>query len=404
MYLTKEEEKMLSGEYGPGIQKSMEILTAIGEINKATKMIKIESSHISGSSYKEAGDTGIRLLELMSTSHVQVPTTLSSIGIDTDRWKEMKIPQYYVNKQFKMLDLYKKIEIVSTCTCTPYLSGNVPRFGQHIAWTPSESIITANSLFGAMTNRESDVTALASAICGRTPEYGYHLKENRKGEVLVKVESDLRDISDYGVLGYHVGKIVGSKNPVFQGLPQYLNVEQLKLLGASLATSGAVALYHILGVTPEALTTDVKKDVKEKITVDKNDITRTYELLSSSADEKIDIVSIGCPHCSIEEIRYVSALLQNRKVAKGVCLWVCTSPAVKAIADKMGFTETIQKAGGMLLSGVCPHAMPNEIYETKTVATNSPKAAHYVPELCGVPVHFGNTRKCIDAAISGRWS
>jgi predicted aconitase len=382
----------------------MEILTAVGEINNATEMVKIESSHISGSSYKEAGDAGIKLLRFLSAARVRVPTTLSSIGIDVQEWKRMRIPRHYASKQYEMLKLYEKIGIISTCTCTPYLSGNVPRFGQHLAWTPSESIIAANSQFGAMTNRESDVTALASAICGRTPMYGYHLKENRKGQILVKVESDLDDVSDYGALGYYVGKIVGSENPVFEGLPSYLGVEELKSLGAALATSGAVALYHIPGVTPEALTADVKKGVHETTTVGKKEIEETYEILSSSAAEKVDIISIGCPHCSIGEIRSISAALRNRKVAKGVSLWVCTSPAVKAIADKMGFTHTIDRAGGMLLTGLCPHAMPNEIYGTKTVATNSAKAAHYIPELCGVSVHFGNTRKCIEAAISGRWS
>ena len=395
---------MLDGEYGLAVQKSMQILTAIGDINNATQMIKIRSSHISGSSYKEAGDAGIKLLEILSASSVKVPTTLSSIGIDIDQWKEMKIPQYYASKQFKMIDLYSKMGIIVTCTCTPYLSGNVPRFGEHLAWTPSESIVAANSQFGAMTNRESDISALVAAICGRTPEYGYHLKENRIGEILIKVDSDLKDISDYGAVGYYVGKLVGTKNPVFEGLPKFLNLQQLKFLGASLATSGAVALYHILGVTPEALKMDVRRGIEEKISVGKSAIKETYELLCSSKEEKVDIISIGCPHCSIEEIRYIAALLQNKKINKAVFLWICTSPAVKAIADRMGLTAIIQKAGGRLLSGVCPHMMPNEIYESKIVATNSAKAAHLVPKLCGAYVHFGNIRRCIDAAISGRWS
>lgn len=388
MYLTREEEKMYAGEYGPAVEKSMEILVALGDIYGAEGMVEIVSAQISGVSYKTIGEAGLEYLNDLASegAQVQVPSTLNPAGVDLDQWKSLGFPEEFTRKQLLIVEAYRKMGISTTCTCTPYLVGNVPPVGSHIAWSESSAVCYANSVLGARTNREGGPGALSAAICGRTPNYGYHLDQGRVPNLLVDVETPLAG-SDYGALGYLVGKAVGNGVPYFklqdkqQIKPQ---VNQLKALGAALASSGAVALYHMENTTPEYREVLAHIGNLEKLTITRNDLDNTREKLSTA--QKPDLVCLGCPHASLEEIKEVALKLDGKKLANQ--LWVCTSISVKAASNRMGYTEMIEKAGGHVVCDTCMVVAPIEDMGFKVIGVDSAKAANYVPSMCGLDVVF----------------
>lgn len=256
MRLTDEEKRMLDGGQGTAVCKSMEILVALGEIYDAERMVPVQSVHMPGSSIVVAGEAGTSLVEEMSASVERFAafTTLNPCAIDRAQWQALALREEEVEPQLRLTRAYEKMGGISCHTCTPYFIGNVPRMGEHIAWGESSAVAYANSVLGARTNREGGPSALASAITGRAPAYGFHLDENRRGHLLVEVATAIQRFYDYGNLGYYVGTIAQEKVPVFAGIPPSATPDELKILGAALASSGAVALYHAVGVTPEAHT------------------------------------------------------------------------------------------------------------------------------------------------------
>jgi predicted aconitase len=396
MYLTREEEKMYRGDYGPAVEKSMEILVALGDIYGAEGMVEIVSAQISGVSYKTIGDAGLEYLEELAHegAKVKVTSTLNPAGVDLDNWKDLGFPEEFTKKQLLIVEAYRKMGISTTCTCTPYLVGNVPPIRSHIAWSESSAVCYANSVLGARTNREGGPGALSAAICGRTPNYGYHLDEGRVPNLLVEVETSLKG-SDYGALGYQVGKAVGSGVPYFKLTHENQekpSVNELKSLGAALASSGSVALYHVENTTPEYQ--DVQKDVDnlDTLSITTEDMTETRAKLSISAN-KPDLVCLGCPHASLEEIKEVSDGLKDRILTND--LWVCTSISVKAAADRMGYTKIIENAGGHVVCDTCMVVAPIEEMGFNVIGVDSAKAANYVPSMCGLDVVFDDWKNLI---------
>ncbi|HHT19782.1 MAG TPA: DUF521 domain-containing protein [Methanobacterium sp.] len=396
MHLTREEEKMYQGEFGPAIQKSMEILVALGDIYRADGMVEIVSAQISGVSYKTIGEAGLEYLEDLASegAQVKVPSTLNPAGVDLDNWEKLGFPEEFAKKQQLIVEAYREMGISTTCTCTPYLVGNVPPLGSHVAWSESSAVCYANSVLGARTNREGGPGALSAAICGITPNYGYHLDEGRIPNLLVEVETPLKG-SDYGALGYLVGKTVGNGIPYFKlksRKQEKTSVNNLKALGAALASSGAVALYHVEKITPEYQTVNVNLGELEKISITSVDIAETRDQLSMYKD-KPDLVCLGCPHASLEEIQEVAKILKGKTLANE--LWVCTSISVKAASDRMGYTKIIEKAGGQVVCDTCMVVAPIEEMDFKVIGVDSAKAANYVPSMCGLDVVFDDWENLI---------
>ena len=393
MYLTKYEENILDGEKGEVTERLFRLLVRLGEIYGADKMIPIGSVQVAGVSYKSISDPGLAFLEDIASkgAKVQVLTYLNPAGMDLENWKNLGFPKDFAKKQLQIMDAFKKMGIVITSTCTPYLAGNLPRFREHIAWSESSAVSFSNSVIGARTNREGGPSALAAAICGVTPNYGLHLWENRQPNYEIKVDADLNFNSDFGALGHIVGKIVKNKIPFFSGIKN-ADTDQLKSLGAAMAASGAVAIYHVENLTPEA--DSVEKNGLEKITIDKDDIDKSYEDLSSG--KKPDIVILGCPHASLREISRLSDKLEGRKLKKPV--WICTSRMVKEAAERMGYNEIIAKAGGSIVADTCMVVSPIEKMGYKTTGVNSGKAANYLPGFCKQKVCFSN----IDNLLEGQ--
>ena len=395
VYLTREQEKMLNGEHGEIIERMMRLLVRLADIYNADKMIPIGSAQIAGVSYKSIGDPGLEFLEDMAGkgAKVRVLSYLNPAGMDMVQWRALGFSEDFAKKQIRIMDAFQKMGIVVSATCTPYLAGNLPRYREHIAWSESSAVSFANSVIGARTNREGGPSALAAAICGITPNYGLHLDENREPNALINVEAKLEYQSDYGALGYTVGKLVKNKIPFFRGIPDNVDTDQLKSLGAAMAASGAVALYHVENVTPDA--DKVNKKGLEKITITDEDLRETYEKLNTGEDP--DIIIIGCPHASIREIRRIADKLQGKKVRKP--LWICTSRVIRDLAEKIGLLDVIEKAGANIVADTCMVVAPIEKMGYKTTAVNSGKAANYLPGFCKQNVVFQNIDELVRRAI-----
>lgn len=392
MFLTKEEQEMCDGEYGETIRKSMDILVALGDIYGASGLVDITSAQVSGVSYKTIGDAGLEYLQDLArdgSGKATINASLNPPGTDLDNWEELGFPRDFAIKQNEIVDAYADLGISKTCTCTPYLVGNVPRYRDHVSWSESSAVAYVNSVIGARTNREGGPAALAAAIVGKTPLYGFHLDENRKANLVVNVTTELNG-ADFGALGYIIGKVVGGGVPYFK-LQNAPNNNNLKTLGAALASSGSVALYHMENITPEYELAG-EEDVEDIMFISDKEIAETRESLSTT-DREIDLVCLGCPHASLEEIKEVAAIVQGKTIKNK--LWICTSVSVKATADRMGYTQIIESAGGNVVCDTCMVVAPIEDMGFEIIGVNSAKAANYVPSMCGLDVVYDDVENLV---------
>ena len=395
MQLTKYEEDMYNGEYGEGKAECMEILVSLGKIYDAEKMIPITSAQVSGVSYKTIGDAGLDfVVDLGKKADVTLETMLNPAGVDIENWQELGFSKEFTDKQIDIINGYESIGVMSTCTCTPYLIGNTPMLNEHVAWSESSAVCYVNSVIGARTNREGGPSALLAAIVGRTPYYGNHILENRVADMIFNVDYDFVNEAEIGALGYYVGQIVNDKKPYFR-INKNPGRNNLKTLGAALASSGAVSLYHVENVTPEADYSRCHDSFEEleTVTVDKNMIEETLEQLTTT-DKIPDLVCLGCPHASISEIQEVANLVKDKKLTKD--LWICTSKAIKSISKQCGYLDIIEKAGGKIVSDTCMVVAPIEELDYAVIGVNSAKAANYVPNMCKLDVVYDTVENLIN--------
>jgi predicted aconitase len=406
--LTAEEEAMLAGEAGPGVQKAMEIVSALGRIYGAADLVPVASVQVSGVSYKNLGDAGLAFLESWAAqgAEARVPATLNPAGMDLSAWRALGFSASFARQQQRVVQAYTALGVEPTCTCTPYLVGHSPSFGQHIAWAESSAVSYANSMLGARTNREGGPSALAAAITGRTARYGLHLEENRRATALVQVRCPIRTEADLGALGYLAGRELRNAVPYFRGLAPLAEghgagLVGWKTLGAAMAASGAVALYHVEGITPEARAGQALAPAPGARTLIVDDLSPAYESLNGPADQ-IDLVSLGCPHASLDELRAVAGHLAGRRVKAS--LWITTARATRDEADRAGLVATIEAAGGRVVADTCMVVAPVHELGFRSLATNSAKMAFYAPAHSGLQVRFGPLEQCLQAALTGRWS
>jgi predicted aconitase len=398
MHLTKAEERMLSGEEGYAVRKSMEILVALGDIYGAESLIRVGSVQVAGVSYHNLGDAGLEFLkELAKDGKVKVLTTLNPAGMDLENWRQLGISPAFAEKQNMVIESFEKMGILVSCTCTPYLIGNLPRYGEHIAWSESSAVTFANSVIGAKTNREGGPSALAAALVGKTPCYGLHLDENRVPDIQVKVDANLVKFSDWGALGYSVGKKAENKIPYITGVKD-AEVDELKSFCASVVTYGAKPLFYMQDITPGA---EKHQPPKDTVTIEDGDIRDAYDDINDEVTD-IDFVCVGCPHCSIKEIENIAKLLEGRKVAEDTEFWVATSRFAKQLADKRGYTQLIEQAGGKFACDTCMAVAPLK-GRFKSVATTSAKGCYYSRHN-KMLTKMGSLEECVKAAVTGKWS
>jgi len=375
MKLIPEEQSMLDGELGIATQKAMQILVALGTIYEAEVMLPVASVQIAGVSYDNLGDAGLEFLsEMARDGKVRVLTTLNPAGMDTENWQSLGIPADFAKKQFEVIQTFARMGVVTTCTCTPYLAGVLPRTGEHIAWAESSAVCYANSVLGARTNREGGPSALAAALTGRTPAYGLHLDDGRVPGLSVEVKAPLQGTFAFGALGMALGgklEATGVRTiPYIRGVGD-ASLEELKSLCASLATYGGAALFHMQGITPEAAG---YAPPDETIIIDQSDLDAAMRSMNSDEGEAVDFVSLGCPHLSIREIARIADLLEGQRVKK--TFWITTARPTKQLADRLGYSAIIEASGAQFAADTCCVVAPIR-GRFKVMATDSAKACYY---------------------------
>ena len=385
MYLTKAEERTLDGEYGWANQIAMRILVKLGDLFDATKLIPVQSAHLSGVSYKHLGDAAIEFLGELASNGGKAKThsTLNPASFDP-KYLVNRFSKERFNRQQRILELYKQMQIQPVLTCTPYYIQE-PKSGEHLSWAESSAVIYANSVLKAWTNREGSPSALASALIGKTPNYGVHQPENRMPSVLVKIETKFRTEADFGALGIHLGRLLKDRIPAFQGL--HGSETELKQLGAAMASSGMTALFH--------LTAQKNKEKLETITVEASDIREATASLFTT-DKTPNLVFVGCPHCSMNEIAKIASLLKSKKVRKDVELWICTSKHVREKTKRQ--VEVIERSGGHVLCDTCVLVTWIRDLGFERLVTNSAKTAFYAPTLNEVDATLKPLKHCIETA------
>ncbi len=409
MHLTDEEKRILDGAFGEPQRIALNVLSKLGEAYGADRMIEIASAHIVACSYQIAGEAGIEIYSKLveQGARVKVRTTSDPGSIDFARWRAFRTPTEYAERQIKIAELLGKLGVIPTWTCTPYTTFNVPKFGEHLGWSESSAVVFANSVIGARTNRLAAYIDVCAALVGKVPRFGLHLPERRRGEVLFELAPDLADDFEdhfFPVLGYLVGQTVGDRIPVISGIGR-ATFDQLKAFGAASAASGSVALYHIVGITPEARTLEEAfggRAPAEHIAVGRAEIDRTLEQMSTGKADAVDVIGLGCPHASIDQLRRYAALLEGKRVHSGTELWICANTVVEEMARKMGYVDTIEAAGAKLLVGTCHNDCPLGAWNFRRLATDSGKFAYYTPTTVGTECIFTSTEACIEAALTGR--
>jgi len=405
MFLTKEEEKMLDGEYGEATRLAMRLIVKVGEALGAQKLININSAQVSGVSYKNIGDPGIQFLEdlVRLGGKSKILSTLNPAGMDIKNWEKMGITKNFAEKQLKIISLYMQMDILPTCSCIPYLIGNSPKYKEHVAWAESSAVTYANSVLGARTNREGGPLALASALTGKTAFYGLHMEENRFPTHYIVLKTELRHPADYSILGYVVGKKIKTGVPLFSNPRTPPDTECLKSLSAGLATSGSISIFHIEDYTVEAIIKNIQlqneKTNMEKIILEEEDIKSVFEeyALTSSPD----LIYIGCPHASIQEIGKIAKTLKNRKIKRNIEFWVGTAANIKILADRAGYTDIIEKSGGKVLTDTCVVVSPLKTLGFRKILTNSAKACYYLTSLERLEVGITTLEEALKIAIEG---
>jgi len=399
--LTSEQNDMLNGVQGEAIAYSMRIQTGMGRVFGAGRMVPITRAHVALSA-QDADLWFVEKLLGMGGRCLIAPTVNPSIDLAYLNQHLAGIPNEGMDIVSRTNEAYKKIGAVLSFDCTPYLQQNVPAFGEVIGFSESSATPYVNSVIGARTNRESSQSALCAAITGLVPEYGLLLDENRRAEILVDVRAKIKDDFDYQLLGWCYPLVHnGPEIPAFVGIEERATPEGFMNFGAQLNTSGAVGLYHVVGITPEApdeKTAFGGKPPKRKVTIGDDDLDRVRRKICG-APGKIDFAMFGCPHLTIRQVADIARICDGRKFA--VDVWILTSSLTKELAQRMGFQEIINRSGGHIVADTCIDVPPCwHPYYGRSGVTDSPKCAYY-NEIRKIDFRIRPLESAIEAAIAG---
>jgi predicted aconitase len=377
MYLTKYQERLLAGEKGNAIAKMMNLVVKIGEVNNADKLIQVENAQIAGVSYHTVGDAIFSFFDLLSSDDVEVsvPSWLNPAGMDRSRWKEMGVKADFADKQFEIIKNYEKMGINITLTCTPYLIGFAPSYGDHLAWSESSAVTMANSFFGARTNREGGPSSLASAITGFTANYGMHEDENRVPKTLVEINSEMKSLSDFSVLGYWYGETFGDSIPLFSNLNSF-SIDEAKMLSSAIAASGSVPLFHVEAKTPEAKLVRID-EIEKTVEYTEKEKNSIYEHFNQ-VKENADLVAIGCPHTSLKDLQLIDKYTQKTKIKPNIEVWIFTSKIISQDERASRLIQKLETKGIKVFTDTCMVVSPAVSDRFKNILTNSAKAAYYL--------------------------
>ncbi|GMQ98892.1 MAG: aconitase X catalytic domain-containing protein [Acidimicrobiia bacterium] len=406
--LTDRDQAFLKGEFGAGAEFAMRIIVRTAGTMGATHLLDIVSAHVDSCIYN--GMAGLDFAERLRDggAHVSVPTTLNVASLDLLHPELNRLDEPARANALRLVDAYVDMGGSATWTCAPYQLTDRPRFGDQIAWAESNAIVFANSVLGARTNRYGDFIDISCAITGRVPAAGFHLDEGRTGSVLYRLVGLPDDLLNedvfYPVLGHFIGLSCGSGVPVIDGLPRTTTEDQLKALGASAASSGSVALFHALGVTPEATSIDAvcpPGDLRH-VDVTPGDIAVARDHLTTRTDLPLRAIAIGTPHLSIDGFGELIRLLDGHCIHDDVEFYVSTARDTLAEVEARGWLAALDASGVTAVTDTCTYVTPIIRHTDGVVMTDSGKWAWYAPGNLGVHVAFGSTAECVRSARAGR--
>jgi predicted aconitase len=401
---------MLSGDFGPAAKMAMSIVARMAEVAGAKELLDITGAHIDSTVY--IGEAGLEFAERLASlgAKVVVPTTLNVSGLDEHHWQEWAVPSDWARQAYRQMVAYRSMGTMPTWTCAPYQTEMRPSFGQQIAWGESNAIVFANSVLGARTERYPDLFDICCAITGRAPAIGLHLTEHRGGQLLFRLVAEqvpkpLQQSDDfYAVLGHLVGKAALDNIPVIEGITVTPDEDQLKAFGAAAASSGGVALFHMIGITPEAAS--LAEAFHGRVPTKTIDITmdvlrEARRELTHTDSQRLDMIVLGSPHFSLAEFKRLAPLLKGRQKHAEVKFLVTSSRAMTQLAQRAGLLEALEAFGAQITVDTCILTSPMLPEEIQHLMTNSAKFAYYTPGLLGRNIAFGSLEDCVNSAVAG---
>ena len=404
---------MLAGEQGRARQWALRHQIVVGEFFDAPDFVPVGQAHVMADT-ESLGEEGVRWLEDLAAlpwgeRRVRVPTITDPRGVDFDTYKRLGQTDAMAHIEARAIRAFEALGVLMTNTCINYQTILPPVRGEHLAMGDTGVVIYSNSVMGARSNFEGGPSALAAGLTGRTPRYGYHLDAHRAGTAHFRVTHQPRDLADWGALGGIVGRATNSywEVPVVGGIEGAPNSDELKHFGAALASFGSVALFHMPGVTPEAPSLEAAfpgRPVPGAITIGEAEFRQFYAAYEATGD-KVDVVVFGAPQLSLLEMDRLARLLDGRCVHAATMLVVTTSPEIKFAADRMGLTQRIEAAGGIVAAGICFYqSYAREMAEAngwQRLVTNSAKLVNIIAGY-GYRPTLASTEHCVDCAVAGR--
>lgn len=412
MRLTDYEQELLDGAHGEAVQMAMKVLYDLGEYYGAEEFVEITACHDDSTVY--FGEAQVAFAEHLAElgAKFAVPTSTNACALDMARWDRQKHPSSWMAATRRIEASHLKMGAIPSWTCAPYQTGFSPMFGAQVAYAESNVIAFMNSIVGARTNRYAGPLELLCGIAGRVPYFGLHKTENRYAQGLVVLGDDVTedmfdDPSMFNYVAYAYGKIVGDRVWALQGLPKSkITMDNLKQFSATAASSGGIALFHLIGITPEAQTLEMAfggKQPQEVVTIGLAELRQAEESLCHMGEEgPIDLVSMGCPHFSCAEFQALERALDGRRVHPATALWVFTSRANCAAMESSGLIDRIKALGVQVFEDGCLMEYPTAAWGTKTIMTNSGKFATYCFNKVGIHPVFGNLQECVETAVTGK--
>ncbi|MEM8489074.1 MAG: aconitase X catalytic domain-containing protein [Bacteroidota bacterium] len=407
--LTDYDKALLNGDHGSAARMAMSILVRMLPAFNTDRFLDISAAHIDSSLFQ--GDATLEYAERLAElgAKVKVPSTLNVGGVDIHGWRDWHVPSDWAGKSHRQMKAYQQMGCIPTWTCAPYQTEHRPEFGQQIAWGESNAIAFANSVIGARTERYPDLLDICAAITGRAPAAGLHLTENRAGQILFKLDdvpaSIQADDAFYPVLGHYIGKHAQEGIPVVEGMVVTPTEDQYKALGAAVASSGAVALFHLIGQTPEAPTFEAafqgNKPMKALV-VGRRQLEGAWQELTTTDSARLDMVILGSPHFSLAEFEALRPLLEGKQCHPDVEFLVTTSRGMRQFAERAGHIEALEAFGGKITVDTCILTSPMLSPETEALMTNSAKYAYYSPGLLNTSVVYGRLSDCVTSAVAGK--
>jgi predicted aconitase len=416
MDLTRQEIDMLEGREGPAKQRALKGLVQLGRAYGAPRLVEIGYAHIHPGMALYLED--VELIEELAEldAKMAVPASTNITNADMVNWRQTGAPESLVKLQRRARDAHQKMGSDCAFTCTPYWAGHWPTWNMHMTSIESTVTIFCNSVLGARSNRDGFFSVYA-AMTGRYPLFGFHLDANRRGTKLFRVECELAGSSDFSSLGFHVGYAVGDGVPVITGFSRRPSLDELDSLGAGIATSGGASMYIVPGVTPPYADVGAAfagREIPAPSIVARKDIDAVYTRFRDPF-ERLDIVHLGCPHASFEEMKHYARMLDGRRAADGLELWITTSRAIRRAAEEQGLLAKLEAAGARVISDTCPMSchfartvspdpklgvVPPKL---RGVIVDSAKQAKYLRDMVECSVLFTGTEEAIESALAGKF-